>query len=217
MKHLFYFALAALVLIACGPRERVSKSVFDEVNKAMEAKKLSDAQITQEAMSWGDSISLEAQQLLMENLHKAVGEGGFTGALEFCNVNALSITEELSKKHGVSIRRTSFRARNQENLPTPEELPILEAYEYNSENGIKNESNIQTLPGGDVLLYTKAIVISSELCLSCHGDPTNDIEAAVLGRIDSLYSEDLARNFKAGDLRGIWSVKIPKKAVVNRL
>ncbi|WP_192347352.1 DUF3365 domain-containing protein [Algoriphagus sp. Y33] len=217
MKHFLYFIATALILVSCGPQERVSKSVFDEVNNAMEAKKLSDAQIIQEAMVWGDSISLEAQQQLMANLHKAVGEGGFTEALEFCNVNAVPIIEELSRKHGVSIRRTSSRARNQDNLPTDDELPILEAYEYNVENGIENGPNIQRIEDGDILLYTKAIVIPSEFCLSCHGDPTNDISEAVLNKIDSLYSEDLAKGFEVGNLRGIWSIKIPKKAVVNRL
>lgn len=217
MKHIIYFLISVFLLTACGPQERVSKSVFDEVNKAMEAKKLSDAQITQEAMIWGDSISTEAQKLLMGSLQKAVAEKGFEGALEFCNVNASPILMELDEKHGVSIRRTSTRARNKANLPTEEELPILEAYQYNVENGIKNESNIQRIEGGEVLLYTKAIIVSSEFCLSCHGDPANDIEETVLRRIDSLYSEDLARNFEIGNLRGMWSLKIPKKAIVNRL
>ncbi len=216
MKNFLYFLIPAVLFVACGPQERISKSVFDEVNKGMEAKKLSEAQITQEAMIWGDSISNEAQQQLMSNLHKAVNEQGAAGALEFCNVNAAPIIKELSEKYGVIIRRTSSRARNQENLPTKEEFPILDAYQYNAENGIDNEPNIQTIEGGDVLLYTKAIVISTEFCLACHGLPQEDIETGVLSKIDSLYPRDLARGFDVGDLRGMWSLKIPKKAVVLR-
>jgi len=217
MKQLLYFLIPTLLLVACGPRERISKNVFDEVNNSMAAKKLSDAEITQEAMIWGDSISTAAQQLFMGNLHEAIDENGVEGALEFCNVNAVPIIKELSDQYGVSIRRTSFRARNQDNLPTEEESPILEAYQYNVENGIQSEPNIQKIEGGEVLLYTKAIVISSEFCLACHGDPKNDISAGALSKIDSLYLNDLARGFKVGDLRGIWSLKIPKRAVVNRL
>ena len=217
MKHFLSFLIPAMLLMACGPQERISKSVFDEVNNSMEAKKLSDAQITQEAMIWGDSISNEAQQQLMASLHKAVSEKGLSGALEFCNANAIPITKELSEKYGVSIRRTSSRARNQANLPTEEEFPLLDAYEYNAESNIQNEPNIQSIEGGEVLLYTKAIVIPSEFCLACHGDPANEIEKGVLIMIDSLYSNDLAKGFNVGDLRGMWSLKIPKKAVVNRL
>ncbi|TXE14233.1 DUF3365 domain-containing protein [Algoriphagus aquimarinus] len=216
MKNFLYFLIPAVLFLACGPQERISKSVFDEVNKGMEAKKLSEAQITQEAMIWGDSISNDAQQQLMANLHKAVNEQGAAGALEFCNVNAAPIIKELSEKYGVSIRRTSSRARNQDNLPTEEEFPILDAYLFNAENGIENEPNIQTIEGGDVLLYTKAIVISTEFCLACHGYPQKDIEIGVLSKIDSLYPRDLARGFEVGDLRGMWSLKIPKKAVVLR-
>lgn len=217
MKHFINFLIPAFLFVACGPQERISKNVFDEVNNAMEAKKLSEAQITQEAMIWGDSISREAQQQLMTSLQKAVGEKGFEGALDFCNVNAAPIVKNLSDKHGVSIRRTSYRARNQNNLPTEEESQILDAYQYNAENGIENEPNIQKIEDGDVLLYTKAIVIPSEFCLSCHGDPKKDIEDGVLNKIDSLYPKDSARGFEVGDLRGMWSLKIPKKAVVNRL
>jgi len=217
MKNFINIIISALLLIACGPQERVSKNVFDKVNKSMEAKKLSDAEITQEAMIWGDSISNEAQQQLMENLHKAIAANDFSGALDFCTINADPVIRELSDKYGVSIRRTSFRARNQDNLPTEEEFPILDAYRYNMENGIESEPNIQKIEGGETLLYTKAIIISSEFCLACHGDPKNDIEIDVLSMIDSLYPRDLARGFKVGDLRGMWSIKLPKKSVVNRL
>nr|WP_091692805.1 DUF3365 domain-containing protein [Algoriphagus locisalis] len=217
MKRSTYIIISIIVLAACGPQERVSKDVFDQVNNAMEAKKLSEAQITQEAMIWGDSISNEAQQQLMSSLHQAVEEKGYAGALEFCNVNAAPIVNDLSNKHGVEIRRTSFRARNQNNLPTEAESALLEAYQYNVENGIQSEPNIQKIEGGDVLLYTKAIVIPSEFCLACHGDSENEIEAGLLNKIDSLYPTDLARGFSVGNLRGMWSLKIPKKAVVNRL
>lgn len=217
MKHLLIILFSGLILFSCGNRERISKDVFEEVNRSMEAKKLSEAQITQEAMVWGDSITIEAQEKLMANLHKAVDEDGFLGALEFCNVNASPIVKELSDNYGVSIRRTSTRARNQANQPTEEEFQILDAYQYNAENGIENEPNIQKIEGEDLLLYSKAIVISTEFCLSCHGNPGNDIEVGVLSKIDSIYPNDLARGFDVGDLRGMWSLKIPKKSVVNRL
>ena len=220
MKHSLYtlYTLVSIFLLfSCGPRERVSKEVFDKVNNSMEAKKLSEAQITQEAMIWGDSISTAAQQQLMYSLQKAVKEKGFAGAISFCNVNANPIVVELSEKYGVEIRRTSFRARNQTNLPTNDESPLLEAYQYNVENDIKNEPNIQKIAGGDILLYTKAIVINSEFCLACHGDVKNDIEEGLLTKIDSLYPNDLARDFSLGNLRGMWALKIPKKSVVNRL
>ena len=217
MKYSLSILLSFFLLFSCGPRERVSKSVFEEVNRSMEAKKLSDSQIIQEAMIWGDSIRMEAQRQLMESLHKAIEERGVVGAVVFCSDDAIPIIKELSDRYGVSIRRTSLRARNSTNSPNDEEVPILEAYQYNAENSVENASNIQKIEGGDVLLYTKAILISSEFCLACHGSETNDIEKGVLSKIDSIYTDDKAKGFSVGDLRGMWSLKIPKKAVVNRL
>lgn len=206
-----------MFLSSCGGGERVSKEVFEEVNKNMEVKRLSEAEILEEAMIWGDSISTEAQMQLISQLQNAISEKGVPGAIEFCNINALPILTEVGKVHGVSIKRASNRYRNPADQPDAQEAPILDAYEYNAENGIKSEPNIQKIDGGEVFLYTKPIVIPGGLCLSCHGDPGKDINAETLSKLAELYPEDQAKGHKVGDLRGMWSLKIPKKEVVKRM
>lgn len=211
--------LCALILLAtaCGPQERVSKEVFDAVNEKMEVKKLSDFEIIEEAMVWGDSISKEAQNQLISNLKKAMEEKGAPGAVEYCNVNATAILNEVAVKYEISIRRVSNRYRNPADKPNEDEIPLLEAYEYNAENGIDNEPNLQKIDNGNAYLYTKAIVISNGFCLSCHGDPSSDLDQKTLEKINSRYPNDLAKGHIAGDLRGMWALRIPKKSVVNRL
>lgn len=217
MKTISKFIVPILLIYSCGPQERVSKEVFEAVNEKMEVKKLSDFEIVQEAMVWGDSIATEAQVQLISNLQKAIAEKGVDGAVEFCNVNATPLLNEVAEKYNVSIRRASNRYRNPADQPTEDELPLLEAYEYNAENGIKSEPNIQKIENGDILLYTKAIVIPGAFCLSCHGDPSKEIDSNTLQKIDSIYPNDKARGHQIGDLRGMWSIRIPKKEVVNRL
>lgn len=217
MKNWIYIFLVLVVLQACGPQERVSKEVFDAVNKNMEVKKLSESEIIQEAMIWGDSISKEAQKQLISNLQKAIADKGVSGAIGFCNVEALPILKAVSEKHGVTIRRASNRYRNPTDQPDSDEAKILDAYEYNAENGIKSDPNIQKIQGGEVYLYTKAIIIQEGFCLSCHGEPGKEIDEKTLSEIDKLYPGDLAKGHKVGDLRGMWSIKIPKKEVVDRL
>jgi hypothetical protein len=217
MKNNIILSVLILVATSCGPQERVSKEVFDAVNEKMEVKKLSDFEIIEEAMVWGDSISKEAQNQLISNLQKAVAEKGVDGAVEYCNVNATSILNEVAEKYGISIRRVSNRYRNAADKPNEDELPLLEAYEYNAENGIRSEPNLQKIDNGNAYLYTKSIVISNEFCLSCHGDPASDLDKKTLEKINSLYPNDLAKGHKMGDLRGMWALRIPKKAVVNRL
>ncbi len=218
MKNWIYgFLIIIIAFQSCGPQERVSKEVFDAVNKNMEVKKLSESQIIQEGMIWGDSISTEAQNQLISNLQKAIEEKGVAGAIGFCNVEAMPILKSVSEKHGVTIRRVSNRYRNPADQPDADEAKILDAYEYNAENGLKNDPNIQKIEGGEVYLYTKAIVIPGAFCLSCHGNSNNEIDPKTLAEIKALYPSDKATGHKVGDLRGMWSVKIPKKEVVGRL
>jgi uncharacterized protein YqeY len=217
MKNLIPALCSLTLLIACGPQERVSKEVIQEVNKNMEVKRLTESEILQEAMIWGDSISMEAQNQLIKNLQTAIASQGIEGAVEFCNSNALPILKEVSEKNQVTIKRVSNRNRNPLDKPDQEESGILEAYEYNSEQGKTSDPNIQKINGGEVFLYTKAIVIPGGFCLSCHGEPGKDVSSETLSKITSLYPEDKALNHKIGDLRGMWSIRIPKKEVVKRL
>jgi hypothetical protein len=42
--------------------------------------------------------------------------------------------------------------------------------------------------------------------MNCHGTPGKHIQDATLTRIQQLYPEDRAVNFKEGDLRGLWHI-----------
>ncbi len=216
MRKVFIPVWLSVYFFSCGPQERVSRETFEEVNQAMEIKRLSEVEILEEAMLWGDSISTEAQAQLMTALQNAVAEKGVPGAIDFCNVQALPILSAVSDYYGVTIRRVSNRYRNPIDQPTEEEKSILEAYEYNSENGNKSDPNIQKLENGEVFLYTKAIVIPGGFCLNCHGEPGKEINDETLQKLVELYLEDRAIGHKVGDLRGMWSVRIPKKEVVKR-
>ncbi len=217
MKNNFYFFLAATALLSCGPQERVSKETFEEVNRNMEVKRLTEAEIINEAMIWGDSITKEAQNQLITQLQQAIENQGFPGAIEFCQANATSILGSLGESHSVQIKRVSNRYRNPSDQPEPVQQPILEAYEYNAENGIKSDPNIQKIQNGEVLLYTKPIVISNSMCLSCHGEPGKEVSEGTLAKLSEKYPADRALGHRMGDLRGMWSVKLPKKEVVKRL
>jgi len=217
MKKTLYFIFLLVLFSSCGSNERVSKEVFEEVNSAMEVKRLTEAEILQEAMIWGDSISSEAQNQLISNLKKAIEERGVDAAIEFCSVKARPILNEVGEKYGINIRRASNRFRNPVDQPTSDEMPILEAYEYNIENGLSADPNIQKIDQGETYLYTKAIVIPGAFCLSCHGKPETEIGPETLEAIKKIYPNDKATGHKVGDLRGMWSLKIPKKEVVKRM
>ncbi|MCR9014202.1 c-type heme family protein [Aquiflexum gelatinilyticum] len=217
MKKILGFLLAIIFLSSCGSNERVSKEVFEEVNKSMEVKKLNEVDILQAGMEWGDEISTEAQQQLVSALQKAIEEKGVPGAIEFCNVQAFPILQEVGTKYGVTVRRASNKYRNPADKPTEEEKGILEAYEYNAENELPLDPSIQKFENGEVYLYTKAIKIPNGMCLNCHGEPGTEISAETQKALAELYPEDKATGHKIGDLRGMWSIRIPKKEVVKKM
>lgn len=217
MKNLIFGVTVVTLLLGCSNQERISKEVFDQVNKNMEVKKLAESDIIQQGMLWGDSISKEAQQLLLSNLQKAIAEKGVAGAIGFCKVEAIPMIQSVGDKYGVIVKRVSNRFRNPADQPDADEAKILDAYEYNAENGIVSEPNIQKIQGGEIYLYTKAIVMPAGICQSCHGDPLQDITAETLSEIKRLYPLDKVTGHEPGDLRGMWSIKIPKKQVVLRM
>ena len=215
MKNNYLPILGLITLFSCGPQERVSKEAFDEVNRGMEVKRITEVEIIQEAMVWGDSITNMAQSELVGNLQKAIADGGLPGAIGFCNENAISILKGIDSIYSVKIRRVTLKPRNPFNSPDQEELPIMEAYEYNAEQKIKSEPNIQKIQKGEVFLYTKPISIPNGMCLSCHGEAGKEIDKLTMNKLGELYPNDQAKGYKVGDLRGMWSVRIPKKEVVK--
>ncbi|MDN3689767.1 Tll0287-like domain-containing protein [Cyclobacterium jeungdonense] len=204
-------------LISCGNNKKIDRDIVEQVNQANEVKKVAESEIIAHAMKWGDEISQDAQATLIGALQKAIEERGVPGAIDFCQVEALPITDKVAEKHKVEIRRVSVKNRNPENQPNELEKTLLDAYQYNVENDINSRSNIQKAEDGEVLLFTKAITIPGGLCLNCHGEPGKDISEATLEKINSLYPNDKAINFKVGDLRGMWSISIPKKEVVKNM
>ncbi|WP_373492763.1 DUF3365 domain-containing protein [Aquiflexum sp.] len=217
MKNLFKLFLSTLLLISCNSNERVSRDVFEEVNKSMEVKKLNEADIIQAAMVWGEEISNEAQKQLITALQEAIADEGVPAAIRYCNVNALPILQEVSEKYNVEIKRVSNDYRNPADKPLEYEEGILDTYVYNGENDIANEPSIQKIEGGEVLLFTKAIMIPNALCLNCHGQEGKEISPETQNVLDELYPEDKAKGHKIGDLRGMWSIRLPKKEVVKNM
>lgn len=219
MKNFAFSAalFTSSLLFSCDSEKKINRDAFEEAQKSHEVKKLSEVDIFNRAMEWGEEISKEAQEQLMGNLHNAIADHGFPGAVEFCNVEALPILEEAGHRYGVTIKRVSNDYRNPADQPNKNEQPLLEAYEYNEANGIKYESNIQKVADGKIYLFTKAITIPGALCLNCHGEPGKDINEETLHKINQLYPEDKAKGHHIGDLRGMWSIAIPQKEVVKKM
>jgi hypothetical protein len=174
-------------------------------------------------------LSAKLKALLGEELAK----GGFDGAVVACSTSAQKVTREFAAQSGVDIRRVTLKARNPANAPDaweraqltqweaalksgkplPEEVwTIVEDQPVPSNRERREAGSVNRGPQAGTRYHRlmKPIVIQG-MCLSCHGSATQ-IPDSVKKQIAKSYHQDLATGYKAGELRGAFSVKIPVPA-----
>jgi len=150
----------------------------------------------------GAEVAAIAQRTLVTNLTQAIESGGTSYAIGFCNTRADELMDSLSESFSCSVSRITDRNRNPENI-IQSDLDKIIWQSYNSTG-----SNRDTfLLSGESGFFFRPIKIALPLCLNCHGEPGLEIEKETLAMIDSLYPMDLARNYKTGDLRGLFKVE----------
>jgi methyl-accepting chemotaxis protein len=99
--------------------------------------------------------------------------------------------EKVAEVEGYDFRIPKHQARNPKNLPTPEEIRILTAFESGSTNEFFEVDTARNR-----ITYARPIVLSSD-CLTCHGDPKN----SPTGDGKDILGFAM-EGWKAGDVRG---------------
>jgi hypothetical protein len=153
-------------------------------------------------------ISKSTGKELSETLTHKMKSGGLIEAVEFCNAAALPITQQMSDKHGVLIKRTSLKTRNPLNKPSDNEIVVLKEFQVDLDKGITLEPKVELDQNGIANYYAPILV--EKKCLICHGTLDQELSKAADSIIKSHYPKDLATGFKEGDLRGIWSISFSK-------
>lgn len=165
------------------------------------------------ATSLPDSIYLEKGKqiagatfaVLSKELQSAMESGGVAQAVQYCNLAAYPLTDSLSKVHNAIIRRTSLKARNPNNTPTPEEKVVLEKYQQDLVDSVLLKPIVKQLDENNIYFY--APIVISDLCLKCHGKIGEKLQGKDYEIIKNLYPNDAAIDYESGDLRGMWSIK----------
>lgn len=147
---------------------------------------------------------------LQDQLKSALAAGGAVSAISVCKTVAPQIAAAQSGATGFTVRRTALKVRNSANAPDDLERKVLEDFAARVATGTDPSSleHIErvTSGGSSTVRYFKAIPMAKEPCLACHG---TDLKADVRDAIAKLYPSDQATGFKAGDLRGMFSVTMP--------
>lgn len=145
---------------------------------------------------------------LKHQLKSTLKQDGPVAALKVCNVSAPSIAKKQSDLHGFDVARTSLKFRNPNNAPDAWEEKVLLLFEQRKADGeaIKDleHSEIVSVNGQQWFRYMKAISTAEKPCLLCHGD---HLKPEIAATIDELYPTDKARGYKAGDIRGAFTLR----------
>ena len=131
-------------------------------------------------------------------------------AAKFCANNATKIAKEVSKKFpkGVIVYRTSQKYRNIQDKPDKIDTEVLKDLENKYKQKIAiNKPFVKKVNDNEYRVYKPLFI--EPVCLKCHGD-INKIDPKIKSILAKKYPNDLAINYKVGDLRGVIVAKIKK-------
>ena len=143
---------------------------------------------------------------LGQTLQAAMANGGPENAIGVCKTQAPEIAQNLSTKHQLQVARVGTRARNAVmGQPNEWQALALKQFEARLGNGDKPQDIefVQLTKSGSYdleLRYAKPIVMQA-MCTACHGS-TEQITPSVKAKLEQMYPNDKAVDYKPGDLRG---------------
>ncbi|MDH3354794.1 MAG: DUF3365 domain-containing protein [Chromatiales bacterium] len=156
----------------------------------------------------GKEIIMEFAKTLVGHVKKGMKNGGPVKTIAVCNKVAPSVAADLSEKYGVKLGRTSLKLRNPDNAPDAWEKSVLMKFEKRKAAG----ENVKKLAYSEVVVeggkqyfrMMKAIPTAKKPCLMCHG---GKVKPGIEAKLGKLYPNDKARGYKAGDIRGAFTLK----------
>lgn len=196
MRKLFIVLAVSGLIVSCNSES--------EKKEEKSAKKETPKETAPNYRELGKSITGTAQKTLLHHVGKAMKMNGPIAAIQYCNVNALTITDSLSQANNVVISRVTDKNRNPKNILSSDDASIWEHYK-SGEINVQMKDTVISLDGKNI--YYRPIYIANPTCLNCHGQEGTDIMDITVAKLNEFYPEDKARNYNLGELRGMWRVE----------
>jgi hypothetical protein len=223
---LIFTVIMVSLLMACTgqeeqkPTDSVVTAESEQSSESQEAAEESADSTTEESLSLeeqqvleiGESSAIALIKDIKGNLQNAMKEGGPVHAVEFCNEQALPLTDQVQENlgRGIEIKRTSFKYRNPANAPDPLEEEALRYFEEMlKENGQLPQYYTQEIAETGEHRYYKPLQAGA-LCLTCHGQ---EIDPAIEEVLAKHYPDDQAVGYQEGDFRGLVRVSMPAESL----
>ena len=161
-------------------------------------------------------LNQEAREIVKEfgyelkgTMQKAFKQAGPTAVIEVCQASSDWIATKVDRRNGGwEVGRTSLKLRNPDNAPVSWEMMVLQSIEARKANGedpkLLSYSEVVTEGGIESYRFMMAIPTAEKPCIICHGDA---IDGEITALLDKHYPNDKARGFKAGDIRGAFTLQ----------
>jgi len=155
----------------------------------------------------GQEMALTTKAELGKNLMLAIKKNGTLGALEFCNIKAIPLTDSMATVHTAHIKRVSDKNRNPLNKANEQELQAINYFKSRIAEGNEYAPITDTI-GESIHFY--APILTSTMCLQCHGNLNENISPETHKKLLLLYPDDKATGYSENEVRGIWSIAFDK-------
>ncbi|GAB2775356.1 Tll0287-like domain-containing protein [Salinimicrobium soli] len=183
-----------LVILGCKEPKQSSDAIAE-----------SNFEIQQSYEQRGIEIAMEAQTELGQHLMQELNKGTLH-ALQYCNENALPLTQAIAKKNSATVQRVSDKFRNPNNKANKDEKKLINQYRKDLSWG--NDPQPVLFNEGDSIRFYYPLV-TNNLCLQCHGR-IQDTERSVREKILYLYPDDKAMGYAENEVRGLWKIGFKK-------
>lgn len=177
----FLFLTSSLSLLSCADRIKQT----DELKQEMADKKIkrvTNAELSETVNTWGEQMVVVMQNELTAKL-KAGGP-----ADSLCQLRQLPKTTALAKRYAVRVSLLGPQDVQNTNL-APKEREVLDAYLYNAENKLPQQSNIQRI-GDTLFVYNTVAPAENPICKACFG---NQKQPLAVWRLAFLKREIIRR------------------------
>jgi hypothetical protein len=196
MKKIAIACVSLLLFAQCREGEKKAEGAAESAPAAVEEASQNQAEAAR-------GFALETQAALGKTLQAQIARQGTTGAIGFCNLNALPITDSVAKARGVKIGRITDRPRNPANRATAAEAGLMARVRDSLAKGVASGS-LALAENGETHYYFP--IVTNNLCLQCHGVSGQDVAPEVGARLAALYPDDQAMGYGPNELRGLWKV-----------
>ena len=120
------------------------------------------------------------------------------GALTYCNIRAIPLTESVNLKGNdkIKVRRTALKYRNPSNKPDDLDIEVMKTYLLS-----KHKKSVDVVETHEGYRVYKPLFIEG-MCLKCHGDILN-MDRQLVSAIKEKYPNDEAVGYQQGEFRGV--------------